>query len=112
LRVDPGQVVSRDLTDFAGRDAVSVHLASDQPVLGAVETVLRGPGHDPSVLGGVAPLEGAASVPLPVSGELHLLLASAVGRGASAAVAVMTTNGAPLVHGNVTLDEGTTTQWE
>jgi hypothetical protein len=112
LQLHPGQVVSRDLTDLAGRDAVSVHLSSDQPVLGAVETSLRGTSHDSSVLGGVAPLEGAASVPLPVSGELHLLLASAVGQRASATVVVMTRQGAPIVHGKVSLDGGTTAQWE
>jgi hypothetical protein len=112
LQLDPGQVVSRDLTDLTGRGAVSVHLKSDQPVLGAVETALGGSGHDWSVLGGVAPLEDAGSVPLPPSGELHLLLASAAKQGASATVAVMTTQGASIVRDDVSLDGGTTSQWE
>jgi hypothetical protein len=112
LQLDPGQVVSRDLTKLAGRDAVSVHLHSDHPVLGAVETGLRGPDHDSSVLGGVVPLAGTATVPLPDSGELHVLLASPAGQGASATVSVMTTEGTRLVDSDISLDGGTTAQWE
>jgi hypothetical protein len=112
LQLDPGQVVSRDLTKLAGRDAVSVHIHSDHPVLGAVETGLRGPDHDSSVLGGVVPLAGTATVPLPDSGELHVLLASAAGQGASATVTVMTREGTRLVDSDVSLDGGTTAQWE
>jgi hypothetical protein len=110
LQLDPGQVVSRDLTELAGRDAVSVHLTADQPVLGAVETAPGGPGNDWSVLGGVAPLGGPASVPLPASGALHLLLASAGRHDASATVVVMSRRGTALAKRDITLDGGTTVQ--
>jgi Family of unknown function (DUF5719) len=111
LQLDPGQVVSRDLTELAGRDAVSVHLTADQPVLGAVETAPDGRGHDWSVLGGVKPLGGPASVPLPASGALHLLLASAARQDSSANVVVMSRQGNPIARRDVTLDGGTTVQW-
>jgi hypothetical protein len=112
LQLDPGQTISRDLTKLAGQDAASVHLASDQPVLGAVLTRLNGPDHDSSVLGGVAPLTGPASVPLPGTGALHLLLASASRHGGSATVSVMTKRGTQLADSKVRLEGGTTTQWE
>jgi hypothetical protein len=111
LQLDPGQVVSRDLTELTGRDAVSVHLTSDQPVIGAVATALGGRGHDWSVLGGVAPLQGPASVPLPSSGSIHVLLASPSGQDASATVTVMSRQGKPLSRREVKLDGGTTAQW-
>jgi hypothetical protein len=113
LQLDPGQTITRDVTKLAGHDAASVHLASDQPVLGAVVTRLNGPDHDSSVLGGVASLTGPASVPLAGSGELHLLLASASSRGGgSATVSVMTTRGMQLAASDVSLEGGTTAQWE
>lgn len=112
LQLDPGQTISRDLTKLAGQDAASVHLASDQPVLGAVVTRLNGPDHDSSVLGGVAPLAGPASVPLAGTGAVHLLLASASRHGGSATVSVMTRQGTQLADSDVSLEGGTTTQWE
>ena len=111
LQLDPGQTITRDVTKLAGHDAASVHLASDQPVLGAVVTRLNGPDQDSSVLGGVAPLAGPASVPLTGAG-VRLLLASASSQGASATVSVMTRHGTQLVDSKVSLEAGTTTQWE
>lgn len=107
--VPPGSVRSLDVTDlFAGKEATSLRVASQVPVVATVRSVQ---GSDASYAGPVVPLEDSAAVPV-VDGSRTTIQLSAGARGGAARVTGYSRTGTATGEDEVTIDPAATTTWQ
>jgi hypothetical protein len=109
ISVPPGAVRSVDVTDlFAGKEATSVRVTAQVPVVATVRSVL---GADASYAGTAFPLDDPAAA-LVVAGARTTVQLSAGTGGATARVTGYTRSGRPTGEDEVPIDPAATTTWQ
>lgn len=109
LSVPPGTVRAVDAGDLlTGKEATSVRVRSQVPVLAAMRSVV---GADTSYSSSVAPLDDPAAVPVPTGSTSTVQLSAGAG-GATARVAGYSARGEQLGEDEVTVDPASTTTWQ
>jgi hypothetical protein len=109
LSVPPGAVRSVDVTDlFAGKEATSVRVKAQVPVVASVRSVV---GSDTSYSSTVTPLDDPAVVPVLAGTQTTVQLSAGAG-GATARVSGYASSGKPTGEDEVTVDPASTTTWQ
>jgi Family of unknown function (DUF5719) len=111
LRVPPGTVVSKELTDIVDKDAAAVSLSSTVPVTGAMVSSVTRP-NDFAVSAPSAALGAPAVVPAIPDHDLELAFASSVRGSGAVEIEGFTTAGESVRTESLNLKGQTTTVWK